>query len=42
VLVCPSEKEVRECWKIPGTVKVGDEDGGFHRRSGRTNAHIDI
>ena len=41
VLVYPTEKEVRRSWASPGTVEVGDEDGGFRRRFGGTDAHMD-
>lgn len=40
---CPEEKE-KEVWDSPdspGAMEVGNEDGGFHRRFGWTDAHID-
>jgi len=42
VLECHTEKEVLKSWNLPGTVKVEDEDGSFHRRFGGTNTCVDI
>ena len=36
------EEEVWEGRDLPGTVEVRDEDGGFHRRFGGTDPHIDV